>query len=395
MSGRTEFCLLTPPGRGAVAVIGVHGPRAGEIARSFFRPTVEHTNAKGEIPLRRILYGRWKDSQGEELVICRVGDACVEINCHGGVAAPAVICRDLRSAGCVEVTHAEWIARESGNDLIATEVWQALALAQTEKSAAILLAQRSGVLAREIASIVGLVSGGQTRNAQTRLDVLRRRAQLGQHLTEPWKIVLVGEPNVGKSSLINCLLGFERAIVHPQPGTTRDVVTSQAAFHGWLVELSDTAGQRTSDDALESTGMQRGRAAMQNADLIIHVRDAREYLPAGIPTDDILHVSPGQEVLLIANKCDLASNAVLPTDVLPTSAKSGVGISQLMSVCIERLIPDPPGAHDAVPFTRRQFELLEQAKQQLKEDRADAAVLSLAQVAHKRLPELPSGAAGW
>ncbi len=92
------------------------------------------------------------------------------------------------------------------------------------------------------------------------LDAVLRWTDLGTHLATPWRVVLAGAPNVGKSSLINALLGYGRAIVFDQPGTTRDVVTADAAIEGWPITLADTAGLHDASDATESAGIAlRGR----------------------------------------------------------------------------------------------------------------------------------------
>ncbi len=393
----TEFCLLTPPGRGAVAVIGVRGECAEEIVRNFFRSGRGELASPEVVPPGRILFGRWNDARGEELVICRLGDDVVEINCHGGVAAPEAICADLRAVGCREAKTADWMSQQSAEDLIRAEAWQSLAMAKTEAAARILLDQWNGALARESAAIVGKIAAGQTRTAQDALSTLIRRGQLGLHLTEPWRVVLVGEPNVGKSSLINRLLGFERAIVHAEPGTTRDVVSSQTALDGWPVELADTAGQRSADDELEATGIERGRVAMANADLVVQVREACQVAQGPTQSEPFTKSPAGAKpTICIANKCDLLEEAsLLPDLLLATSAATGHGLPELIDAIVTRLIPDPPAPGAAVPFTQRQIALLEDALGHVKANEPDEAVLALAHIARRDLPKLPPGIAGW
>jgi tRNA modification GTPase len=101
------------------------------------------------------------------------------------------------------------------------------------------------------------------------LDALLRWSEFGRHLTQPWQVVLTGVPNVGKSSLINRLLGYSRSIVYAEPGTTRDVVTAATAFDGWPVELSDTAGLRDAAGEIEAAGVERARRHLATADLAI------------------------------------------------------------------------------------------------------------------------------
>ena len=388
----TAYSLLTPPGQGAIAVIGVRGTDAQQIVSDLFRPTVSRTNA--EMPLRRILFGRWKDSQGEELVVCRLTDNYVEINCHGGVAAPASICDDLKNAGCTAVSQTDWITEDSEGDLIKAEAWQALAEATTESCALILLDQWNGALAREVAAIVGRIAAGDSYVALQAIQKLISRSSFGQRLTRPWRIVLVGAPNVGKSSLINRIVGYERSIVHAEPGTTRDVVTSQAALHGWHVEFSDTAGQRNADDSLESAGIERGKAAMQQADLIVRVFDIRDCQGNTLFGEQLADqaTSPTDPpCITVVNKCDLIGDAEPPQGGIATSATTGEGIAKLNDAIISKLIPQPPQSGDAVPFTTRQVALLHQAMNSLNENQPDEAMLSLARLACAEIPDLPPG----
>ena len=148
------------------------------------------------------------------------------------------------------------------------------------------------------------------------------------------------------------LAGFARAIVDAAPGVTRDVVTFRTAMDGWPVEIADTAGLRGTDDLIESMGIARSRHAQQAADLVLLVLDRSEALQ---PMDRAL-IESTSRVLLVANKTDLTAawdpREVLesPFSVLTVSAESGQGIGTLIAAIARRLVPDPPGAGEAVPF---------------------------------------------
>src|SRR5439155_711085 len=106
------------------------------------------------------------------------------------------------------------------------------------------------------------------------LKELKSRTRLGRHLTNPWRVVVAGAPNVGKSSLVNALAGYARCVVSPTPGTTRDVVSTLIAVDGWPIELLDTAGLRLPGENLEQQGIALARAAVESADLCLWVIDA-------------------------------------------------------------------------------------------------------------------------
>src|SRR5207302_2223379 len=110
---------------------------------------------------------------------------------------------------------------------------------------------------------------GNVDEATQLLGSLVRFAALGRHLTQPWRVAVMGAPNVGKSSLVNALAGYQRSIVAPTPGTTRDVVTTLIAVDGWPIELADTAGLHTQAGDLEGQGIARARAAAGEADLCL------------------------------------------------------------------------------------------------------------------------------
>jgi tRNA modification GTPase len=350
----TLAVLLTAPGRGAVATVLVAGPRAIEVTAELFSPHVG--NWPGPDPWGKVRFGRWPGPQGEEVVVAALGPTQVEVHCHGGLAAPQAILRSLAERGCEQLDWQSWLAA-SDTDPIRTEARQAIALARTERTAALLLDQLQGALARACREITQRISQSDRVSARTIVAEILRRAPLGRHLTEPWKVVLAGPPNVGKSSLINALVGYGRAIVHDLPGTTRDVVTAAASFGGWPVELSDTAGLRSTGDPLEAAGVELAASRLPGADAIVLVFDIRQ------PWDEDARrlIARWPAAMVVYNKADLAS---LPADGRPaglcTSAVEGRGLSQLEQAIEKKLVPLEPAAGTAIPFTSRQVDCLEQ-----------------------------------
>jgi tRNA modification GTPase len=232
---------------------------------------------------------------------------------------------------------------------------QSLALARTERVAAILLDQYNGAFSGALDRIRHSLQSGQTDDARRVLNDLQSNTLLGQRLLEPWKVVLAGPPNVGKSSLLNALAGYQRSIVTPQPGTTRDCVSVVTAFEGWPVELIDTAGLHSADDELEQEGIARSREMAQQADLALWIYDATSFEPIG-PSQEIT----SRKCLHVINKCDLEPQRRLDDvmDAFRVSARTGAGIDALGSRIARELAPVAPPAGSAVPFHSECSDLL-------------------------------------
>jgi tRNA modification GTPase len=362
----TRVVELTPAGRGAVAVVLVTGPEAVRSVDACFHPASGKQIA--EMPHNRILFGRWGSASGEELVVCRRAEDAVEVHCHGGVAAVRAVIDRLTECGCESIRWQDRL-RESGDDPIRAEAQIALAEAPTARTAEILLDQFDGALTVAVGQVLDAVAGGDWESAAGVLDSLLVRGDLGLHLAKPWRVVLAGRPNVGKSSLMNALVGFQRAIVCDLPGTTRDVVTANTAIDGWPVQLADTAGLRETRDEIESEGVARASAAAGHADLLLFVDDETNEF-----TDPPQNARRTRRVL---NKVDLhpqfqgtASNLF----DIAVSAVTGQGIPQLIEAIGMALVPAPPSLGDAVPFTADQVERLTAARRAT--DKRDAAAVA-------------------
>jgi len=356
----TRVTLLTAPGRSAVASLLVEGPRALAVVDALFHPA--SVRSLVERPCERIIFGRWRSNdRGEEVIVCRRDDCRVEIHCHGGQAAAAAIITSLVDEECRHCSWQDW-AHAAHGDPIAGAARIALADAPTERTAAILWDQYSGALTRALQEIDELIQVRDAEPVLARIDDLLRWSSLGSHLVRPWQVVLIGAPNVGKSSLTNALLGFERAIVHDLPGTTRDVVATMSALAGWPVELADTAGQRVSGEPLEAAGIRLAEDRSATADLVVLVFDAskpdRDY--------ERLLSERGPRAVHVFNKCDLLPAGSLGAGDQPnssyTSALLGTGIDELGCEIARRLVPAAPPPGQAVPFATEQVDLLGQVR---------------------------------
>jgi tRNA modification GTPase len=368
--------LLTASGRAAVASLLVEGPDATQIVDGLFQPATR--GPLGEQTCDQIVFGRWRshaaaEDVAEEIVVCRRGSDCIELHCHGGRAAAAAITASLVAAGCREIAWQDW-AGHSVADPIAAEARVALASALTERTATILLDQHAGALRRAVARLVSSLSEGDAVGAIAQIDRLLEYRSLGAHLAAPWKVALAGRPNVGKSSLINALVGYERAIVHSTPGTTRDLVTATTAVEGWSIELADTAGLRTAVEPLEAAGVRRACDTLRAADLVVLVFDAA----ARDPHAEEQLVREWPDALLVFNKCDLLPARGRRAEGLLTSALRGDGVQELARNLAHRLVPKVPPANRAIPFMPWHAQALEEARRAILSSRASAAVRLLA-----------------
>ena len=177
------------------------------------------------------------------------------------------------------------------------------------------------------------------------------------HLVEPWQVVLAGPPNAGKSSLMNAIVGSARAIVHSEPGTTRDWVDALTAIDGWPIALTDTAGLRDSFDSIENEGIRRARLRIAAADLVIFVVDATF---GWTDTHTQLRAATnGKRSLTVWNKIDLLERMDCPPEAISTSANEGRGISELLAAISKKLVPAVPPPLAAVPFRSRHVRQLE------------------------------------
>jgi len=316
----TQLTILTPPGSGAIAVLELAGPGAWAIARTHLRPA--GLPLPDSIVAGLTAFGRVGPGAGDEVVLAVPRDGVVEIHCHGGVQVVRMLTQLFLDAGCV-------MAVEQPTATFAEAATRLLLHAKTLRTASILLDQVNGALDRAM-------------NDPSQHERIGRFESLGKHLIEPWKITVVGAPNAGKSSLLNALAGYQRSVVSPTPGTTRDVVTVTLAFDGWLFELSDTAGLREGSDELESAGIERAKRQMSDADLILWVIDATADVPP-CPANGI--------VVPVFNKIDLLpDNWEQPINGVPVSATRGDGIALLISQIVQKLVPEVPAPGEAVPL---------------------------------------------
>lgn len=360
------FRIMTAAGRGAIAVVRVRGGDALAVADAVFRP--QRGRSLGRTPIGRLRLGRAGAGLGDEVVAVRLDDPMptVEIQCHGGPAAVAAVAEALVSAGAIRAVNADG-GPEIGGGLRARAM-EDLASAPTLRAAEILLDQAQGALDRALRDLIDDARRGEAPlevpGLIARLDGLIRSAEVGTRLVTGWTVVIAGRPNVGKSQLFNALAGFERSIVDPRAGVTRDVVSVRTAFGGWPVELSDTAGEREGVDVVERLGIDRARRERVDADLVVLVVDRSEPLR----TVDRRLLASASAAIVVANKADLppawsaGEIADGQAEVHIVSATTGEGLDRLAQAIASRLVPVPPDPGAGVPSRPEQRRALEDAR---------------------------------
>jgi tRNA modification GTPase len=368
----TIAAIATPPGRGAVALLRVSGEDALAVASRVFRPGNAGAapvpfNA-AELRPRLQNFGAIVDGESvvDEVLLTVfrapasfTGEDVVEIGCHGGSLVTRRILELLLRSGAVAAGPGEFSRRAYLNgklDLTQAEAIMDLIGAQSDlamKAAARQLEGRLGERIRELHSRLldllahleayidfpeddispdtGEAMLARMRGAMEELNRLLATALQGRVLRVGARTVLSGAPNVGKSSLLNRLLGFERAIVSPVPGTTRDTLEETVMVRGWPLRLVDTAGLRDGADALEQEGIERARRQLEQADLVLGVFDGT--LPA--PESALLEEA---RLVRVLNKADLPEHPSWGNvQAVRISCVSGQGMDDLEAAVEARL----------------------------------------------------------
>jgi tRNA modification GTPase len=364
----TIAAIATASGEAGIAVIRLSGPDSLKIADQLFTGT-------GPKPSQRmshvILHGRIGDDAGAIddvlLLIMRAPHSytredVVEIQCHGGPVPARRVLRRVLDTGARPAEPGEFTRRAFINgriDLLQAEAVLDLVRAQSDRAAAAALDQLDGSLTSSFATIYnGLLSAAADIEAtldfpeddlpaaavpeilsritatQERVRALIATWDEGRLLREGARVVITGRPNVGKSTLLNRLLGYERAIVSRVPGTTRDTIEETFVLDGIPLRLVDTAGLRNTECEVEREGIRRTHCQIERAALHLHVIDASQPLD----DEDLEYVGQmrNRPCLLILNKTDLGrqvSQADLPEDVrqVETCLLHGQGLPEILA----------------------------------------------------------------
>ncbi len=343
----TIAAIATPLGEGGLAVVRLSGPQALAVADKCFLPAGKNSLKPSVATTHTIQFGKIvRQGRSVDEVLLAVLRAprtftredTVEITCHGGLLPAKLVLDSLLENGARPAEPGEFTRRaflngridlaqaEAVADLIHSRT--ELALAAANEQLAGKLSQRINALRDEMMQTLAHVEAhidfpDEDISPDTKEQLLKRlehgvafmsellrTANEGQILRRGIRAAIVGRPNAGKSSLLNQLLGHDRAIVSPIPGTTRDTIEETANIRGLPVVFIDTAGLREARDEIELEGVRRSRESLARAEFILHVLDASEPLT---PADEKYFAEfAGKKRILVVNKVDLPRKLVLP-----------------------------------------------------------------------------------
>ena len=402
MFGDTIVALSTPPGRSGIGVIRMSGPDSLSILAKIFNPSKSGAN----FPDRSAVYGTVVDSgQSKAIddgiaVVMRgpasyTGEDVVELSLHGSPTVLDLVIRLLCRHGARPATRGEFTRRAFLNsklDLVQAEAVIDLIDSATPAAAEEALARLDSSLSREIRGLSSAIkdviaeieayidfdeedehvppkSEPALREVLRRMEVLQETAGAGRIRREGMATVIVGRPNVGKSTLFNALLDADRVIVTPFPGTTRDPVDAQLALGGSRFVLWDTAGIRPDPEPVEEEGIRRTLRRIDRADLVLVVLDGSSPLDAD--DSEVLDACVGKNTVVVLNKTDLgmvvntedAGLGPVAISRVTVSGKTGEGMERLRQI-ISGLGEEMAGAgtlRSRGSLTRRGVVLMEAA----------------------------------
>lgn len=369
----TIAAIATPLGEGGLAVVRLSGAQAFTIADKCFSPVGKSSQKPSAAATHTIQYGKIIRAGNvvDEVLLAVLRaprtftrEDTVEISCHGGLLPAKLVLDTLLENGARLAEPGEFTRRAFLNgriDLAQAEAVADLIHSRTELALAAANEQLAGKLSQRInqlrddlmltlAHVEAYIDFPEDDIAEetkekllTRLengiafmDELLRTANEGQILRRGIRAAIIGRPNAGKSSLLNQLLGHERAIVSPVAGTTRDTIEETANIRGLPVIFIDTAGLRDSHDAIELEGIRRSRESLAKAEFILHVLDASEPLTAA--DENYFNEFADKKRILVRNKTDLPMKLELPAEfkiqnskleIVDVSSLSGQGIEAL------------------------------------------------------------------
>ena len=398
MKEDTIAAVATPPGFGAISIIRVSGPDTFRVADLIF----EGKRKISESESHTIHYGRLVNTLGNTMddVLISVfrapnsytGEDSVEINIHGSPFIAKVVLEELIRFGLKLAEPGEFTKRAFINgrlDLSQAEAVADVIRSSTDASLRGARNQLDGLLSQKVSELRALLTnlssfveleldfseedikfmGKEKLNAGIdeiikEIDALLSTYSFGRIIRDGINVVIVGQPNVGKSSLLNYILKESRAIVSHIPGTTRDIIREEVSMDGILIKLYDTAGIRFSEDEIEKEGVNRSREAVKNADIVVFLGDVDRGFSEEI-FKEISDLSISGKIFKVMNKADLDVNSAFNAEI-KISAKTGLGIKELLKKIKDSALSSSSFSEKtAIISTLRHYNCLEEARKNL------------------------------
>ena len=427
----TIAAIATGASVSAIGIVRLSGERAIELADALFRPASGRPMRESEP--RTLVYGSLFTRAGELLDICLctisraphsyTGEDTAEFQCHGSPVVLRTLLDELFALGARQALPGEFTKRAFLNgrlELTSAEAVADLIDAESAESAKNAAGQLSGALTERTEGVYAALADISAHyhavldypdediepfrlaeyertleNAAGELRAMLSTYERGKLMREGIPAAIVGRPNAGKSSLLNALLGYERAIVTRVPGTTRDTIEEKLRLGGLCLRLIDTAGLRETDDEVERLGVERSRSAMERAELLLAVVDGSEA-----PTEEdraiLAAAEKAKKAIVVLSKKDLSDSAEIETSlpVVKLSSVTGEGVDAL-EAAIAALFPMPDVPAGAILTNARHADAIsralssvEDALRALREGATPDVVLTESECAMAALGEL-------
>ncbi|MEG2353875.1 MAG: tRNA uridine-5-carboxymethylaminomethyl(34) synthesis GTPase MnmE [Clostridium sp.] len=400
----TIAAVATSIGEAGLSIIRVSGDRARDIVDKIF--VAKNNKSLKDIKSYTMRYGHIIDEDGsliDEVIVSFMkgpksftAEDTIEINCHGGVVVTSSVLKLVFKAGARLADPGEFTKRAFLNgriDLSQAEAVIDIIKAKTELSAKSALMQSKGKISQEIMvlrnKLLGVIAHIEAtvdypeddleevtaengiielKDIIEELNMLLDSAEEGKIIREGLKTVIVGKPNVGKSSLLNSLLKETRAIVTEVPGTTRDVIEEYISIDGIPIQIVDTAGIRQTEDIVEKIGVEKSKEKIEEADLILLMLDRSRQLDK--EDKEITEYIKDKKYVVLLNKCDLEQNLdeielknLNSESILRISAKNYEGLKDLKGIIKDMFFKGEVKAEDVYITNNRHKEALYRAKE--------------------------------
>lgn len=387
---KTIATISTPVGKGAIAVVRMSGDNALEIASRIFS-TKKLKSFTDAVP-NFMYYGQADMGAFKDNILAvyfkkphsYTGEDLVEFQCHGGIRLVRELLRRCLECGCDIADKGEFTKRAFLNGKIALSDAEGIVDMINGESAAALNASyrlSNGDIARKITSLQDRLldcishleasldypeemeeearADGKniSKSIADELNILSKSAATGGYIKQGINVAIIGQANVGKSSLLNALLGKQRAIVTEIAGTTRDSLEESLEVKGVLVKLIDTAGIRDTDDVVEAIGVERSLEAAKGSDIILFLTEAGRELN-DYEKSLISRFDKDKKILLVINKCDLNPDS---RDGVHISAKKGQGIDELKDKIVDTVLGGNLDSGSDVITNERHAQAIERA----------------------------------